>query len=67
MKSLIQMIRVILILLLCFFVFTWLIVYHGSGHQIPLNTDLSFAYTIGILIVLIIVITIINRKYKINH
>lgn len=66
MKSAIQVIRVILTLLLCFFAFTWLI-YHGSGHKIPLNTDLSFGYSIGILIVLIIFITIVDRKHKINH
>jgi hypothetical protein len=63
MRSAFQIIKGLLILLLCFFSITWLI-FHGSGHNIPWDTDLSFIYTIGTLIALLIMTFILKYKYK---
>jgi cbb3-type cytochrome oxidase subunit 3 len=63
MRSAFQIIKGLLILLLCFFSFTWLI-FHGSGHNISWDTDLSFIYTIGTLIALLIIAFILKHKYK---
>lgn len=55
MKLTIKIIQVVLIILLGFCLFMWM-VYHGSGHNIPLETDRDFEYTIGILISLLILL-----------
>ncbi len=43
MKPLITIIKPILILLLVVNLFFW-IVYHASGHKIPIQTDLTFGF-----------------------
>ncbi len=53
MRQLIKIIKVLLIIILFSNLFVWLLA-HGSGHRIPIKTDLKFGITACILFVLII-------------
>lgn len=52
MRQLVIIIKVILIILLILNLFVWLMA-HGSGHNIPLKTDLKFGITTCILLILL--------------
>jgi hypothetical protein len=61
MKSFIGVIQGLLILLVFVVVFLMLL-YHGSGHQIPLKTDIIYSSVIVILIILYIILIPIKRR-----
>jgi len=52
MKAALYILLVLLSLSLLFLCFTWFL-YHGTGHNIPVKTDLSFAVSILVNIGLI--------------
>lgn len=61
MKSLISASQWLILILLLIVVFT-VLVYHGSGHKIPLNTDLKFGGIILSLIITYLILLIIKRR-----
>ncbi len=61
MKTLIQASQWLIIILILFVLFT-ILVYHGSGHKIPLNTDLKFAGIVLSLIVIYIILMVVRRR-----
>ena len=61
MRTLIQIIQVILSILLALFLFGWL-GFHASGHKIPLKTDLSFIYTITFILVFLLGMFFVKRR-----
>ena len=63
MKSLILILYVLCLLALGFTLLGWLM-FHGSGHEIPTDTDRSFAYTLCILAALCATFYMIRRKLK---
>ena len=61
MKSLIQASQG-LIIILVFIVLLIMLAYHGSGHKIPLDTDLTFGGTIASLIAVYFILTVLKRR-----
>jgi len=53
MRNLLQAMQVLLSILLGVFLFVWLM-YHGSGHNIPLQTDVTLGGSVGIIVVLLV-------------
>lgn len=63
MKSLILIFYALSLLALVFTLLGWLM-FHGSGHEIPTDTDRSFEYTLCILVTLCATFYMIRRKHK---
>jgi len=63
MKIAIQIIKFFLLVALCFTIFVWLM-YHGSGHKIPLKTDILFGVTCASLIAFYFLLFVLRKKYK---
>lgn len=61
MKSLIQASQWLIIILVVIVLFT-MMVYHGSGHKIPINTDLKFGGIILSLIILYFILIMMKRR-----
>ena len=62
-KLLIQASQGIIVLLLTLVLIT-ILIYHGSGHKIPLKTDLQFGGIVISLILLYVLLFWLSRRYK---
>jgi hypothetical protein len=51
-----RLIIVFLTLILLLTLFVWIVLYHGSGHIIPLTTDISFSFIVISTISLIVIL-----------
>jgi len=63
MKKFLKFIKVILILLIILIFLFWLLA-HGSGHLIPVQTDIDIGITAGVLIILLIAISVYKKKIE---
>lgn len=63
MKKFLIFLKVILILLIILDLLFWLLA-HGSGHLIPVQTDIGIGITAGVLIILLIAISVYKKKIE---
>jgi hypothetical protein len=65
MKQLLMVIKIILFLVLCLNIFIWIIA-QGTGHNIPLKTNLIFGIRGIILLILFLLSIYWGRREKIG-
>jgi len=61
MKAVFVVCLLLFALVLVFLCFMWLL-YHGSGHNIPVKTDISFAVSILVNIAIIVLLWVKVKK-----
>lgn len=61
MKAILVFCLLLFTLVLAFLSFTWLL-YHGSGHDIPVKTDIGFAVSVLINIAVIVLLWVRLKK-----
>lgn len=61
MKAILVVCLLLFVLVLVFLCFMWLL-YHGSGHNIPVKTDISFVLSTLVNIAIIVLLWVIVKK-----
>ncbi|MAC93898.1 MAG: hypothetical protein CMC96_00205 [Flavobacteriales bacterium] len=63
MKVALKILTILLIITLAFFLFFW-IIFNSSGHEVPSSTNQSFAISIAINFVVLIIVIWLKNRYK---